>query len=623
MRRHRLIWVLIFPSLIACNNGDLAAVQEDTTLAFRRLSDADTPAITDVRLPPSTFEAMDGLNIALFLGKRWMVVRHHPSGMVGLRYRDNDASEFVDQGIPRAWRLRYFPMLHLEADNDELYMVVYDVVKNSPSGRTLEDTREGFDVYRARHSSQYGPEPIASDVQLGGIDTTLYGALDGEYIYLCGDSRCVTVNVSNASVSNWNLADLSSYEFVEVVFHKERRNTIAAAIIRKRHDDRSNGAITSEYATYFLALFDDYGLRGIEAVPDGGIPWGLEWRENHPVYRLADSLWEFRNLFYYDFNRMRHDGIIDYGANNLEGRIAWSQAYYLHGLLSVLDGQLSALGPNNRKTLEQRILFETLLICQLCEEEYPGFRVKRYSLEQEPLLFALHLGRVAGLLARAKRVVGLHDANECLGKLESELKDLTQTVEQVVTVGAGDGFYFLQYRKGAPFWADGANVPYNYMSGYIEGLLSIDPTSSERAKRMLTPLLENEFRDKRPKLWRYWWGVGDEGWRASDQVSVNTPTYEGNKGSMAHITYRTMDAKAVLAFDSLSPGTIEEELIHHLRELTREGWLLPDMNEYWSRGDKAVRLSEAVTRRYARSAAVWELRSQPWALQALSEGGTQ
>ncbi|MBK8451892.1 MAG: hypothetical protein WAQ53_09265 [Thiofilum sp.] len=616
MKRPSLMLLMTLAlAFITCEVTNIAAFEKESMPAIQFINDATTPPDINSPPTPSIPNTANGHEITIFNGEYWKVFKQHPSGIITLHYKDKKSNQFIEFSLPRAWRFNWFPMLHLEANKGDLYIIIYDVKENAPSGRTLETIRNGFDVYRITPNKDALPERIAENLQLGGIDTTLYGSLEHDSLHLCGDNKCVSVTKSG--VLEWQLASLSSYEWVELVFHKQN----AAAIIRKRYDDRSDGLLTNEFSTYSLVLFNNKDIKHLESAPNDGIPWHLKWQENqqHPTYRLATTQKDLIKLFYYDFNRMRYQGLIDFGANNFEGRIAWSQTYYLHGLLSLIEGKLLALVPKDLELLKQRIVSEISLLSQLCKEDYPSFRVKRYSLEREPVLFALHLGRIAHLLVRTQAILGTSDINDCLPKLTIELTQLTHTIEQLSSsyVQNLGNISYLYYRKGMPFWADGVNVPYNYVSGYVEGLLSINNNSIEKAETLLSPLLLNEFLNKTPQLWRYWWGVGDQGWNSRDQISLNTPSYSGNKGAMAHITYRTMDAKALLALENLNSTLVEKELIMHFQKLTQEGWLLPDMNEYWVKKNKTVLPNPIVAKRYPRSTSPWELQSQPWAIQSI------
>ena len=162
-----------------------------------------------------------------------------------------------------------------------------------------------------------------------------------------------------------------------------------------------------------------------------------------PVYRLAKTGPEYIQVFNYDLNRMWPGGIMEYGANNLEGRIAWSQVYYLHGLLSILSGQVPHLAPDKNGILQRRVKDELQLVISLSEKEYPGYRVKRYSIDREPLLFALHLGRIAALLVRSQKMKGLFIPGDYLEKFSKKCYLFNQLLRRNIFVFLTKSAYLI------------------------------------------------------------------------------------------------------------------------------------------------------------------------------------
>jgi hypothetical protein len=562
-------------------------------------------------------ETNNRTGIVLFESRGWQVMRLHPSGYVEISIRNVPDAAWTRISLPLDWRRHAHPLLISENSSGDLFVAVYDLIDNSPSGRRLDVVTSGIDLYRLKRQDPALPERIARGLPLGGIDTLIYGDFGESEYHLCGNNRCFTIT-SQGQTLEWNLGELANHEFVEVGI----RGRGAAALLRKQHDDRINGSIGSDAAQYHLVLFGIEGVTSLTAAKPG-VPWDVHWRGAVPHYRIAETKSDLSRVFFFDFNRMGWRGPADFGANNLEGRIAWSQVYYLHGLLSILSGKIPDLKLNDDSELLRRLTTELNLMGSLCDQEYPGFRVKRYSLDREPLLFALHLGRIAALMARAHELLKLPITGHCLRMLNKELLNLEHTVEEQASYTvAGLPRRYLRYRSGSQFWADGANVPYNYVSGYVEGMLLSQPATADDirlASEMLSPLIKNEMSDTMPNAWKYWWGQGDDGWSEKDGISLNTLRYQGNQRTLAHITYRTMDAKALLELARHSPGALPATLVQHLRTLTAEGWLLPDMNEYWSKTGNAVPVSPYPSLRYARSSAVWELQAQVWALASIAE----
>ena len=129
--------------------------------------------------------------------------------------------------------------------------------------------------------------------------------------------------------------------------------------------------------------------------------------------------------------------------------------------------------------------------------------------------------------------------------------------------------------------------------------------------------MRSEFDKKLPVIWRYWSGLGDKGWQEISGVSLNTPSWSGNGGAPAHISYRTMDAEALVRLHSAVPDAVSSGLIDHFADLASRGWLLPFINQSLRDDGRSQPLQPAVIRYYGRSSAAWEIQSQ---VAALGEG---
>jgi hypothetical protein len=238
----------------------------------------------------------------------------------------------------------------------------------------------------------------------------------------------------------------------------------------------------------------------------------------------------------------------------------------------------------------------------------------------------LHLGRIGTVLARAKKAGVLELSRSCVSELKSEMDNFEGTLEESIQLTvSGRLLPYIGLRKGLPFWADGISAPYNYVSGYAEGTIALG-VSDESAKRltgMLTVVQLQEFGSEYPNTWRYCGNSCDKGWLPSDSVSLNAPFWKGNGGALAHISYRTMDARALLEFARVRPAAVDTRLVGHFRELTRSGWLLPSMNEVFAKTGGLVPLSKHVAKRHARASAPWELQSSIWALNQLARDAAQ
>jgi len=576
---------------------------------------------------PEVVEHEQNRGIVLFESRFWKVVRGFPYGHVDVFRRDEKTSTWLPLELSLEWRLRIHPLHIGENKAGQLFIASYDLNDNLPSGRRLQVV-DGTDVWRidsdanAIASQVIEPQRLLSNLQLGGIDALVYAEYENDAVKICGGEQCYSWKqgtwLQKNKMVQWKLQKLADYEFVELVFEGDK----AAALIRRKYDDRTSGALTEDYTAYHLATLHEKGVE-MAAVSSSGIPWNLRWHKGQPVYDMTSRLSDYQKLFLFELARMPMAGVMSFGSNNFEGRIAWAQHYYLNGMLSVLKGAVNDLFSAPVPGLRERVSKEMQLIVDLCAKPYPGYLVKRYSLEREPMEFALHLGRIASLLTRAGGVVDLSAHHACLDILKHKLLTLERTVEEPTTlVVDGDSLPYLRYAKGMPFWADGSTVPYNFVSGYVEGLLAltVDAHTADQLYGMLAVLVRQEFTDKYPRIWCYAGNIFDAGWTRHDGISTNTPSWKGNRRALAHITYRTMDARAVLALERQKPGSIESALIAHFRELTRTGWLLPAMNEVFAESDQGtVQISTDVAKRYARANAPWELQFSVWALNQLAQ----
>ncbi|MFO1269634.1 MAG: hypothetical protein U1F25_19850, partial [Rubrivivax sp.] len=114
-------------------------------------------------------------------------------------------------------------------------------------------------------------------------------------------------------------------------------------------------------------------------------------------------------------------------------------------------------------------------------------------------------------------------------------------------------------------------------------------------------------------------GPAFDGWSGGAGVSVNTPAYPGYR-DRAHISYRSLDAIALLRLAALSPAAVPAEVVANIRRLVAQGSLLPWVGSELARAGMPVALDEAVAYRHARSAGAWEIEAQVWALERLAAG---
>lgn len=501
---------------------------------------------------------------------------------------------------------------------ERLWLLTYDATRNIPSGRIPGVVSEGIDVLLFSATSATEPLQVAERIGLGGAFDPVYAAATADELTACAIDHCFTVN-ANTTVTQWITPAMSSYELVEA----QAVAGSVEAIVRLKDDHVTGNADLANFHYAAASLHPDR----VELTPIAAdcVPYSLTLAAGGATWNCARTRAQMAELLRQELARMPNGGMMDFGVSNLEGRVAWSQAYYLDGLTRLTGGSLPVLAAAGDWTaLRTRLRSELELLAERVQST-EGLASKRYSMQRSAQTFALHLGRTAQVLRTGTETGHGSPAVELAReRLQAQLRSLNGTVEQPTDAAEGGNSYAtLRYARNADFWCDGANVPYNYISGIVGGLLSAGQVATadvERATVLVRPLLALEQLDS-AALWRYWWARGSNGWTAADDVSTNTPDYSGSSG-VAHVTYRSMDAVALLRLQAENPGAVPPAVIANIRRLTIEGGLLPWVNAELAAQDR-VTLASAVAYRYARSAAPWELQAQVWALEQLAQARSQ
>lgn len=541
--------------------------------------------------------------------KTWSLTRDHLTDRITL-FINSSESACKQIHLPKST----YPLSLDEQADGTAWLVSYNLHESSPSGKRPGITSNLIDIYQIKpyHCLSDYDKPISIS-NFSDIDTAVYTTLQGASLHLCAKNSCYTVSADRKSIK-WNTDGLSDYEFVEVVFD----NNTAFALLRKKRNQNSDESITHDQAQLYFVTLKPTKSENPEALALGGIPYYLRVVNGKPAISVAKTPSQLLSVYLFDLSRQGPFGFRGFAQNNLEGRVVWSQVYYLKSLINLQDPRLANLSIDANDGLRLNTYLDAeinsiLTLCTSKDPNNPFFLSKRYSLDRAPLLFALHLGRIVDLLHRYKTLGGTHNVSPCLSRVMPIILGFSGTVEYLSL--SPPLRYEIFYRKSVKFWADGANVPYNYTSGISLGL-SHNVSTKGIAKLLMANLYKTEFSKGFPKVWRYWSGIGDHGWKPSTLTSINTPAFQGNNGAIAHITYRNMDAAALLEAYG-SDGT--SSLTKNLSNLVHDGLLLPSLYEYISTPLTHDSLLPNVARYYSRSTNVWELESQPWALSVLAQ----
>lgn len=502
-----------------------------------------------------------------------------------------------------------------------IFAVVYDVQATLPSGRRRAAVSDAHGLYELKIAGDAAQLlRIGNPLPTQGIDVTILETGTGDRRIVCSQSHCMSLA----------LPEPAEAPVVEPITLAPAGHPHAQLVELAGDGHAAWGLLQGDYDDRFVQLppagkphFSLCRVGGTECrdIEPGRVPFRLRVEAGEPVVDLLAGPADAERLLDYDLSRLRGNGLANFGESNLEGRIAWSAVYHLNGLITLAarsppDSAFPAL----RDKAARRVCAEMRRLEVLAASSYPWLLTKRYSLAREPITSVVHLGRVARLGARFAAEIDASTFD--VAPLAADLGDLRRTIEHR---GPDPARTELVIRRGVPFWADGSNVAWNIQSAWIEGLattgvLGRDARLADDADRMIARLLADERIAEGVETWRYGAGRLREGWQRGDLVSVNTPSWGGNKTTTetAHVSYRSMDAMALLAALRAGRKVVPPGLVAHVRKLTEEGWLYPFTAEELILHGAPPRLSHRIARVHARSVLPWQVQSQVWALAALT-----
>jgi hypothetical protein len=544
----------------------------------------------------------------LLSNSNWQVFRAWPNGEIRIFLLKN--SELIEVSfLPGASVLA---KLTLESSGD-LYLFTYDVESNTPSGRGLKGVSEGIDLWHFSYKSAQVSK-IASGLPLGGVDNVLYSRIIENKVDVCTLNKCIRVS-TNGAFESWSYGLTPGYEIIEIHFSEEK----AYALIRRLADHVTGNFDYSlpPYKVVSLAYPGSSGESSAYTVDHDCLPFRLRWENRMPNWSCAKTASELAEVLRSDIDRTPHSGLGDIGLNNSEGRIAWGLVYSLNALLHLHSNYAPKLASASNWINEKLMLRDALeLIARQGIDTNLGYSSRRYSQNRTPILYALHLGRISQLLSKSVLLGYSSDSiNKALKVVLNDMHTLDRTAETRINLGS---YKTLAFKKGIDFWADGSNVPYNYISGYVHGFLTAVENPEDHAlemKNLLLPLIENEILSN-SNQWQYWWGYGNSGWSKQDSISLNTPDYNGSIG-IAHISYRSMDAMALLRLAKVNPIAVETQVLIKIRNLVSTGLLLPFVNQELVEVGGLENINPRVALYYSRSASPSELHAQLFALESL------
>lgn len=388
-------------------------------------------------------------------------------------------------------------------------------------------------------------------------------------------------------------------------------------------------------------VMDDRGVVRDIGVTDG-IPWNLRKAPEGEgvVWSLARTASERRELFRFDLERGQNSGLLELGSNNVEGRIAWAQIYYLNGLLDLLllvgedQSAFETFGPL-AGAVRTRLDVEFALLEKLLGSPV-GYHSRAFTVGREPALFAVQTGRLLGLLERRASELRGAAPSAHLEEWRTRVFGLVDHMEVVETGGepprwVTPGRRYLAWPRGSAFPFDGVAVPYNHQNEWAWSVFETARRSGEWkvhpavevAKEVIRHFVEHVLPGGRfpaDGRWPYWWGRAMEGWTEADGVSTNTRAYPGDR-LMAWISFRTIDVFGVLAALEFLPDLPRHRILDSAAQLVREGLVYPCVAGPLMRYGRVPGWSAETAARFSRAVSPWELANSPWVLGRVGEGG--
>ncbi|HXH80910.1 hypothetical protein [Nocardioides sp.] len=378
------------------------------------------------------------------------------------------------------------------------------------------------------------------------------------------------------------------------------------------------------------APFELHGPEGVRLPRlggGGGVPFGLGVVDGNVRIKVADTPRGLAAMLRFDLQRA-NSGWLEYGTDNVEGRVAWSQIYYLNGFLDFLllaggDKQdwrmFSSLLEQMRARLDQELV--------MADRHWRSgrYETRAFTVDRSRALFAVQTSRLLLLMERytdeLRDPAGLPGHRE----LRAAVTRLTDHIEVLAREGQEphwlpSGVPYLRWPQGSAFSFDGLNVPYNHQNEWAYALLRSG--TNERAEATAQGIVAHFLRHVAPDgrlphtgSWDYWWGQAYDGWTEADDVSDNKPAYDGDRIE-AWISFRSIDAMSALAAAPMLDPVTRLHLRSSAASLVREGKLYPFVGYELRRAGVELDLPSAVARRHIRVSSPWELQNAAWAYSA-------
>jgi hypothetical protein len=374
----------------------------------------------------------------------------------------------------------------------------------------------------------------------------------------------------------------------------------------------------------------------VAPIPSDCVPWNLRFDDGRVKINKISNDSDWAEMFAFDLRRAQQSGWMEFGINNTEGRIPWSQIYYLNGFLDILfltRGNVPFFNIFGDLVLDirRRLELEVILLNRVWVDG--NYFTKAFTVDRSAALFAVQTSRLLLLFDRYLAELDNQSGLSAYESVRSAVFSLKGSIDQLAKSGEstnwiGNGIARLQWPKGCKFYFDGTSVPFNHQNEWAYSVhRSLEnkenPFKGDEgyeslvaAGQIIDFFLEkssNEGEFPRSGVWDYWWGKAYDGWTESDGVSLNNAAYKGDK-IKAWISFRTIDAMAAISsVDSKSPLT-RNRIVSSVSNLLYHGRLYPFAAYEALRLGEMPRMRRDVAIRYARIGSPWEAQSASYAI---------
>jgi len=576
------------------------AVDVDTLTTTVRLDGAQVHVIPNHVLPQKFLDVDEGLFVigrTLFSGE----LRFTFISSIGQVFPVEHTMDFSEFAFLFAIRVDSQVIVGL---SDPIHLKNYLV-------RFVQDPGHFRFSLDTQYKREFG-EKIGSDIQSAQIS---------DKVYLCARDHCQILGVEFDPQQTSELMEVvPGLDLVE--FKAEGEKIFGIYRDRTESDENINGH-TRFYLVDILAQTKK---------PLEGIPFDLRFENGDAVVSFVEKRSDVLKLFLHVFQRSQNSGLLQLGSNNMEGGVVWGQVYYLNAYMDLLLAidETHPFYPI-RSEIRSRLELEIQLLDKLLKEPILGLLTKRYSMAREPLLFAVHSARVLRVFKRYLREIKNPLSLSSYESLFLATQTLDGHVEEVRSANSAyafleEGVRYLFFKKGSAFIYDGIELPYNQGNDWAGAVLhSENPAEvatldyALTAKDVVATEILKEFSTLPADYeWYYWWGHGRAGWLESDGLSQNTPSYIGWNG-LAHISYRVIDAMAILSVGLIYPEILPDGLVEYFNLGVEKGEIYPFLAEDLKAYGLKPNLPMGVIQSYSRPIGSWELQNAVWAYDALIE----